>query len=78
MRKSSRRKNGTLRRQCAALYEGIQVFTAQLFHDIVNELQLLNSARMGKSELSRLSSRQAAQAVKAVLCAHHRDRPRCC
>lgn len=78
MMKVSRRKNGALRREFAALYEAIQLFATQLSHEVVNELQRLNSARMGKSELSRLSSRQAAQAVKAALNAHHRGRPRCC
>lgn len=49
-----------------------------LFHEIEMELRHLNSARIGKSELSRLAPRDRARAVKAALAAHHRSSARCC
>jgi len=76
--KESGQKHGALRRDLAALYKRLRLFAEKLSHDIEIELQRLNSARIGKSELARLSSRQATQAVKAALDAYHRERSRCC
>jgi hypothetical protein len=47
-------------------------------HQLVNELQRLNSARMGGGELSLLTPRDRVRAVKTALVQHHERKPRCC
>ncbi len=74
-----RLKNGTHARQSlVVLSQHLHLMVRTLFHEIVMELRHLNSARIGKIELSRLAPRARARAVKTALVAHHERSARCC
>ncbi len=45
---------------------------------VLDELLRLNSGRVGRGALKRLSRRDRAKAVKAALTAHHQNPSRCC
>jgi len=49
-----------------------------LSHELAMELRRLNSARIGREELSSLAPRNRVLAVKAALAAHHKGSARCC
>jgi len=77
--KMSRPKNsGAGKHRLAALANGLHHLALKLSHEIINELSHLNSARLGKAELSQLAPRERAQAVKAALATHHEGSSRCC
>lgn len=75
----SRPNNGaSLRRSFATLSQSLHLLARRLSHELVEELQRLNSARMGEDELSRLAPRDRVRAVKAALNTHHEGSARCC
>jgi len=49
-----------------------------LWRSLLNELRHLNSARLDKNALARLSRRERTSAVKAALTKHHSCSTRCC
>lgn len=67
-----------LRRSLATLSQRLHFLARRLSHELVKELQRLNSARMGGNELSRLPPRDRVRAVKAALARHHEGSSRCC
>ncbi len=69
---------GVVRRSLGSLRDMLHFPAPKLSHEIVKELKRLNSARLGKETLSRLTPRQRARAVKAALEAHHGGITRCC
>ena len=69
---------GVVRRSLAGCWDMAHFPAALLSHEIVKELERLNSARLGKEALSRLTPRQRTRAVKAALEAHHAGITRCC
>jgi len=76
---ASRTRNGAdMRHSFAALSRRLCSAAMTLSHQLVNELERLNSARMGKHALSRLDSRDRVRAVKDALASHHEKTPRCC
>ena len=74
--KVAARKNGST--SCGELLTHVNFLASKLCHEIVTEYQRLNSARLGKDELSRLASRDRVRAVKAALVEHHKGSARCC
>ena len=75
----SRPKNGNgMRRSLATLSQGLYLRARRLSHELVKELRRLNSARMGRNELSRLAPRDRTRAVKAALAVRHKGSSRCC
>jgi len=67
-----------LRRSIATLSQSAHWLAQRLSHELVREIERLNSARIGKSELSRLIARDRVRAVKAALEEHHKSSSRCC
>jgi len=49
-----------------------------LWRSIIKELRRLNSGRIDRGKLSRMSRRQQSTAVKAALKDHHSNPQRCC
>lgn len=79
MKKMAQQKIGAqVRRLIVGLSQSLHRASRTLSHQLVGELQRLNSARMGRSELLRLEPRARARAVKAALVKHHEGKPRCC
>ncbi len=78
MEMSQRKIGAQLRHRIVSLSQSVHRASRALSHQLVRELQHLNSARMGKNELSRLEPRARVRAVKAALVKHHEGRPRCC
>lgn len=74
--KVSPRKDAGISR--GELLAHVNFLARRLCHEIVKEYQRLNSARLGKDELSRLASRDLVNAVKAALAEHHKGSARCC
>jgi hypothetical protein len=76
---ASRSSNsGAVRRSLARWWDMSHAPAVKLSHQIVKELERLNSARLGKKALSQLTPRERARAVKAALEAHHGGITRCC
>jgi hypothetical protein len=75
MKLSPRKDAGVSRGELLA---HVNFLARKLFHEIVKEYQRLNSARLGKDELSRLASRDRVHAVKVALAEHHKGSARCC
>lgn len=74
-----RPENSTQLGHCfATLSQRLYDVALRLWHEVVNELRRLNSARMGRNELSRLAPGDRARAVKTALAAHHKGNSRCC
>jgi hypothetical protein len=73
-----RKIGARLRHSMVSLSQSLHRAAWTLSHQLVGELQRLNSARIGRSELLRLEPRARARAVKAALARHHEERPRCC
>jgi len=62
----------------ATLSQRLHFLAMRLSHELANELARLNSARLGDDELSQLTLRDRARAVKAALAEHHKGISRCC
>ncbi len=72
-------ENGAgLGRFIAAWSRSLHHTSRTLSHQLLKELQRLNSARMGSGELSLLAPSERVRAVKAALMRHHEGKPRCC
>ena len=79
MMEMARQESGAgLRFSRAVRWHGIQALLLRLSHELLSEIQRLNSARLGGGALSQLSPRERPRAVKAALAAHHRGISRCC
>jgi hypothetical protein len=74
--KLSPRKDAGISR--GELLAHVNFLARKLFYEIVKEYSRLNSARIGKDELSQLGSRERVHAVKAALAEHHKGSARCC
>ena len=70
--------NTRQRHALAIVWNTLHRSILKMSHQFLNELERLNSARVGKIELSRLSSRDRVRAVKAALVEHHKGISRCC
>jgi hypothetical protein len=75
MKRSHRKDAGSW---CGELLAHVNLMARRLCHEIAKEYQRLNSARLGKDELSQLASRDQVHAVKAALAQHHKGSARCC
>ena len=78
MTTSCSKSGNRLRRSPATMSQRMFVIAQQLWHELVDELRRLNSARLGSDELSRLDPRVRVHAVKAAVAAHHEGISRCC
>ena len=78
MKPRSPQNSGSLQRSFATVSQRLCFLAQRLSHELIKELQRLNSARMGGDELSQLAPRDRVRAVKAALGAHHRGSGRCC
>ena len=75
----SRPSNGSsVPRLFARWWDMLHFPASKLSQQIIEELERLNSARLGKETLSQLTPRKRARAVKAALEAHHHGITRCC
>ena len=66
------------RRALVMVSQRLHVLARTLSHEVRKELRRLNSARLGRDELSRLAPRERTRAVKAALATHHEGSSRCC
>jgi hypothetical protein len=66
------------RHSLATLSRSLHLAMLTLSHELVKELTRLNSARIGRRELSQLAPRDRVRAVKSALAAHHQGISRCC
>lgn len=67
-----------LRHSIVSVSQSLHRASRTLSHQLLKELQRLNSARMGSGELSLLAPSERVRAVKAALMRHHEGKPRCC
>jgi hypothetical protein len=71
-------QNSDLRLSLATFAQNLYLLARRMSHELIKELRRLNSARIGRNELSRLAPRDRARAVKVALAAHHKGSSRCC
>jgi hypothetical protein len=78
MKKSRQKIAAPPRRSLATVPRSLRFAMLKLSHELVRELTRLNSARIGRSELSRLAPPERVRAVKGALAEHHQGISRCC